>query len=264
MKLKNLFLYSLPFLMFILFTSSRYNPSNPPTGKTGAPKESTCQESGCHSGGSFTGIASISGIPDTILPDVTYDVTLTHMSNAVRSGFELTVLDTSAIKAGTLTAGSGSNTISASGRSYLRHSTFRTLSGGSTSWNFKWKAPKTANGNKVTFWYATLAANGTGNEKGDNVITGSRTLFLDVTSTTQETDIANQVKIYPVPAKSVVNISIPLESAKLELYTMHGQLIRTQDLTAKTAVDISDLNSGNYLARILYNNKVVTKKIIVE
>ena len=46
-----------------LLTSTLRNPNNPPLGNTGAPSETTCQKSGCHSSvGNYIGTVSLSGI----------------------------------------------------------------------------------------------------------------------------------------------------------------------------------------------------------
>lgn len=85
------------------------DPNNPPTARTGAPGETTCGASGCHSGGTYTGSVTISGVPDTIVANQSYTVNLTNTSNAIRAGFELTCLDNSNAKCGTLSTGSGTS-----------------------------------------------------------------------------------------------------------------------------------------------------------
>lgn len=259
MKIKTLLLYSFAFLLITVLTSSKFNPSNPPLAKTGAPGESTCQESGCHGGGSFTGMVALSGIPDTIVPGTVYNITLTHTSNAARAGFELTVLDSLNVKAGALTASSGSNIANSGGRSYLRHSTFKTLSAGMAAWTFKWTAPATAAGDEVTFWFTSLAANGNGNTAGDNVIKSSKKVIFDKTTATSEPDLSSQFKIYPNPAKSSINISMPVENAELELWTLDGKLAQSKSISNNSSIDISSLISGSYIAKISYGNRLVTK-----
>ncbi len=151
-----------------------FDPNNPPTGRTGAPGETTCQNTDCHGTGSYTGTVEIAGIPDTVLPNATYALTLTNTSNAVKAGFELTSLNAGTnTMAGTLTAGTGVNIgTAANGRKYARQASPHTLSGGSTSWNFTWKAPAT--GDSITFYYVSLCANNNGHEDGDNVLVANK------------------------------------------------------------------------------------------
>jgi len=264
MKIKSLLLYSFVLLVFITLTSSKYNPQNPPTGKTGGPSESTCGESGCHKGGTFAGTVTVSGIPDTILPNISYDVVLTQTSNAVRAGFELTPLDGTNAKAGTLTAGSGSNVINASGRTYIRHSNFKTLSAGSTSWSFKWKSPAIAANNKVTLYFASLAANGNGNETGDNALTGSKSFVFTFPTATNEHNVESEVNMFPNPAGKLVQLTIPAESGLIELYNLDGKLCLKQAITKKSDLDVAGLEKGIYISKISYDQKTITKKLIVQ
>lgn len=105
------------------------DPSNPQLGNTGAPGETTCQKSGCHSGGSFDGTVTITGIPDTIDPSTAYSVTVTLTSTCSKTGFEATVLDGDNVKAGTLAAGAACNVASFGGKQYVRHSSSKNLAG---------------------------------------------------------------------------------------------------------------------------------------
>lgn len=264
MKIKSLLVYSFILFVYIALTSSKYNPQNPPTGKTGAPSESTCGESGCHKNGNFTGTVTLSGIPDTILPNIIYDVTITQTSNAVKGGFELTPLDGLNVKAGTLTAGSGTNVVSASGRTYVRQSNVKTLTNGSVSWSFKWKSPASAGNSKVTMWFASLAANGTGNENGDNPLLGSKSFVFTFPTATNELNSDDVVNVYPNPTSSILQISIPGDGGQIELYNLDGKLSLKQAISKKSAVDVSSLEKGIYISKITYDQKTITKKIIVQ
>ena len=132
---KSTFLSLLLLSVWYISTSSRKDPNNPPLARTGAPGETTCGASGCHSGGTFTGTVTISGIPDTISANTSYSVTLTNTSNAVRAGFQLTCLDSLNAKCGSLTNGTGTSTGSQSstGRQYIRQSAPKALSNGAAS-----------------------------------------------------------------------------------------------------------------------------------
>ena len=133
-------------------------PRNPDTEVTGAPGELTCQKSGCHSGGNFSGDVSISGIPDTVEANIKYTITLLHKSNAVVAGFELTSLDPLNKKCGTLIAGTGSNVAFGKifGRQYIRQSSSKLLVNGEISWQFSWQAPAVVTGDSVAFYFASL------------------------------------------------------------------------------------------------------------
>lgn len=268
MKFKLLPTFSLLLGAWLFLTNAKIDPNNPPTGKTGAPGETTCStSSGCHSGGTFTGTVTISGVPDTVLAGQTYTITLTNTSNAVRAGFQLTAWDDANAMCGTLTAGTGVNIGTGSaGKKYARQSTPKTLSGGSTSWNFTWKAPATASGNKVNFYFVSLCANGNGNKTGDNAIPSTKSVVLQTTSAAQEPSLNAAVKFYPTLVK---NNSLHIElldaaQGKLRVFDLNGRMVMEQALTSVNEVDVNALAKGLYTAQILAAGKSSTQKFVVE
>ena len=181
------------FLVAFAFIQGVPEPRNPDLGRTGAPGETTCESAGCHSGGAFVGTVSISGVPDTALPSTSYAITLTQKSNAVTSGFELTVLDGAIKKAGNLTAGSGSNIGNLLGKQYIRQSNAVRLSSGSSSWTFNWTSPATVTqADSIVFYFVSLAANGVNGERGDNALVGKKKVVLK--TTTASNDLSNSKK----------------------------------------------------------------------
>ncbi len=269
MKNKSLLVALMMIAGWQLLTSALRDPNNPPVARTGAPGETTCAASGCHSGGSFTGTVAISGVPDTVVPNQSYTVTLTHASNAVRSGFELTCLDGGNVKCGALTAGSGCSTGSnvSSGRQYVRQSTPKNLSGGSTSWTFTWKAPATAFNNAATFYFTSLAANGNGNNSGDNVLIGTKNVvFQTSVVATHESAQPGWLKLYP----TVVNMELHLDltdatAGTLRLYDQHGRLVLQTALTgSNNIVPVNTVPHGLYLAQITAGGRQSTQKLLVE
>lgn len=248
-----------------MLTSTLRNPNNPPLGNTGAPSETTCQKSGCHASvGTFTGTVNLSGLPDTVTANQTYMVTLTQTSNAVKGGFQLTCLDASNAKCGTLTAGTGSNVGTFSSRQYVRQSTPKVLSGGSASWTFSWKAPATLAADSLRFYFVSLAANGNGNNSGDVVLKSSKKIILGATSASHEPDNAALVQLYPNPAVLFVQIKLPTVShGALSLYNAAGALVLEKELNSDNQLDISGLPRGIYLAKILIGEKVVSRQLVV-
>ncbi len=157
----------------------------PPAGRTGAPSELTCNSSGCHN--TFTtnsgpGTLNLTGQPaGGYVADQVYTLTIS-LSQASRGkfGFEITVLDSTGKKAGTLdTNGSDPRTQKLTGsfggnlREYIEHNdTGTTPVNNAGSWIVKWTAPATTTG-KVTFYVAGNAADGTGGSAGDYIYTKS-------------------------------------------------------------------------------------------
>lgn len=266
------FLALFAFILVYATTSAFLDPSNPPPARTGAPNETTCAASGCHSGGNFTGTVAITGIPDTITPGQAYTVNLTQTSNAARAGFELTCLDGTNTRCGTLTAGSGGNVTSSGGRQYIRQSSARNLSNGSVSWSFTWTAPDSLDNNNITFYFVSLAANGNGGKTGDNVLINTFNAVLQEPEVidTNTVDIVpaffaeKTIHIYPTPANNTLSVNLPANSNKgqITLYDLRGAAILSIDLpTPTTSVDITQLPKGIYIAKIQANGKTWSERI---
>jgi aldose sugar dehydrogenase len=167
-----------------LFTNNAANPhahafsAGPPAGYTRAPGEEpeACAE--CHVvEDSGTGRLSLS-VPPNYTPGQTYDITVTHANadqTRVRWGFQLTALDPSEEKAGTLQPLDNLTQVLDNqgpfpGRQYVEHTSQGTFFGqrDGASWTFRWTAP-TEDVGPVTFYVAGNQANGDGNTSGDNI-----------------------------------------------------------------------------------------------
>lgn len=256
------------FASWFFLTNSMRDPNNPPTGKTGAPGENTCStQSGCHTGGTYVGTVTISGVPDTVIANQTYTITLTNTSNAVRAGFQLTSWDGANAMSGTLTAGTGVSVGSgAAGKKYARQSSPKTLSGGATSWTFTWKAPATASGNIITFYYVSLCANGNGQKTGDIAIQGNKIVTLMTPSSVSNTSLEAAVKFYPT---LVQNNSLHIElleadKGELLVFDLNGKLVLQQALSTINDLNVDGLEKGIFTAQIRVNDKSTTKKFVVE
>lgn len=160
---------------FDAFTSS----NQPPAGYTGAPSESNCTS--CHSGtvitsgSNWNNITLSTNIPATgYVPDSTYNITLSHtQSGIVKFGFEITALNASNAKIGTLIITNTTTTALSTGtRDYIMQKTAGTSGSGTISWSFQWKAPATPAGN-ITFYAAVNATNNNNSDAGDQIYTKS-------------------------------------------------------------------------------------------
>jgi hypothetical protein len=85
------------------------------------------------------------------------------------NGYELIAVNSSNTSVGTLTAGSGSSTFTAT-KVYLRHS-----SSSANSWSFNWTAPALGTGT-VTMYLCYVASNNSGGTSGDATYIKSFTL----------------------------------------------------------------------------------------
>ncbi len=170
------------------FSNSYTNTSGPPSGKSGAPGDATCQQSGCHSTYSLNSGSNRSdiNISTTMIggeyaQDSTYQVTVSFDPPSIsRAGFEITAL-------GNFTAGSSSvgnftstssntQTIMGSGREYVAHtSSGSAVTGNSVNWTFDWKAPSSNQGD-VRFYLALNEANNDGFNSNDYIYTKTLTV----------------------------------------------------------------------------------------
>ncbi|MBL7795504.1 MAG: HYR domain-containing protein [Saprospiraceae bacterium] len=148
------------------------NSSNPPTGRTGAPFDGSCND--CHSGGGFNGTVVVDGLPGTIEPNTTYPLTMTLTAtggNPARGGYQVVVVDGNNVNAGDLTTVNGqSGTEFFSGREYMEHRGSKLFTGGVVTWAFNWKSPVSANGNTIKVYCIGNFVNGNGSDNGDNAI----------------------------------------------------------------------------------------------
>ncbi|MCC6753065.1 MAG: hypothetical protein IT266_03665 [Saprospiraceae bacterium] len=155
--------------------------SNPPTGHTGAPGEPTCARSGCHEGGSFTGNPEIAGLPDTLIGGQEYEVRfISRSGSALRTGFQLTVLDDGFSSVGTLSEIPFEKVDiirdDITRRTYARHASALFYDAkGEASWKFKFKAPASVYNDSLTIYFACMLANANGDPSGDNPIVSKKT-----------------------------------------------------------------------------------------
>jgi uncharacterized protein (TIGR03437 family) len=214
-KLVKLALLSL-FTLTIIFgglagRSVLADPDGAPVSRSGAPGETTCAASGCHSTftlNSGTGKLQMTGLPaDGYTPGQVIPITVTMtQSGIVRWGFELTVLDETGKAVGTLAVTDSTRTrlrtgtVSGGLRQYLTHTTTGNVV---STWTMRWTAPAQSAG-KVTFYAAGNAANNNGGASGDYIYTTSAALSPAATLATVATiSAASYASSGAVPAQSI-------------------------------------------------------------
>lgn len=170
----------------------RASQSGPAPGLTGAPGESDCSSSGCHTGNdinSALGMLTISGLPAVYRPDQEINLTVRlSQPSRQRFGFEMTAVDDRGRKAGDLIVTDAVRTqkittfIVSGPRDYLFHTELGTIPNGTNqgSWNVRWKAPSQSVG-RVTFHVAGNAANGNGAQTGDFIYVTSASVQAGAT-----------------------------------------------------------------------------------
>lgn len=75
----------------------------------------------------------------------------------------------------------------------------------------------------------------------------------------------NTLKVYPNPTKDFLNIGYVDTIKSVEIFNMLGQKVLDKNVNAnETKLDLTSLNSGNYLAKIQFMDTVKTVKVIKE
>ncbi len=91
-------------------------------------------------------------------------------------------------------------------------------------------------------------------------VLGSPDIFLGVNDIQNE----NSIKVYPNPAKDVLNISVT-QTSKLEIINVTGQMVESTWLEGQTSIDVSQLNKGIYFIKVTANDgNTVSQKVIIE
>ena len=161
--------------------------ANPPDGKTGAPGDSLCSECHTPSNAQFNGSISVEGFPAVITPGEDYILTVVNrdsVGNAVRGGFQMTILGPFNTKAGEMTDHSDNSIVTQtfSGRQYFEHNPSVLYPDSNViKWTVQWKAPETATaGSQITYYVAGNIANGNFQSTGDRIVStnGKGTVVL--------------------------------------------------------------------------------------
>ncbi|HJW30646.1 MAG TPA: choice-of-anchor V domain-containing protein [Saprospiraceae bacterium] len=252
---------SKPYVFVAMITSAFLLISysiDPPNGKTGAPGESNCAE--CHKPQSQTigGTISIEGFPETITPDETYDLTVVNrntIGDAVRGGFQMTVLGPLNTKAGELSSplpANGCTIQSSGGRQYFEHHPAAVYPDSNVvKWYVKWKASSLPASGKVTAYVAGNITNGNFQSSGDHVVTATASGNIILAAIPEIA--ASPLVLYPNPGQDEIHISFEnagRPDGRCYFYNSNGQLVASDPLN-QGLVNVTSLTAGLYWIKIV-------------
>ena len=250
-----LFVFAIP-VVFVFLTSGVLFHSGSPGGKTGSPGDGGQNCTGCHTGSPAQNQELWLYGPELLLggysPGQTYDIFVLGLDdNANKFGFEATAEDAGGNKVGTFQAGFGGFNQTISNSKAITHTALGStpVADTGTVWFFSWTAPATNVGN-ITFYAAINAANGNGNNQGDQI---HLTQFAVSPSVgIKDVEAAGQFSIYPNPSTGLITISgNTADKNRLDILNLSGQLIYSQEVTGSDIkVDLSSLGKGIYIARL--------------
>ncbi|MGH9944072.1 MAG: PQQ-dependent sugar dehydrogenase, partial [Pyrinomonadaceae bacterium] len=251
--------------------------SGPDPGFTGAPGEFDCRE--CHlPDGAPSGTVSVSA-PQTYVSGQTYQITLNQTNTSPtrqRWGFQLTAIDDSGNRAGTLLPGPDGRTQVIAGttgshaRQYVEHTSAGTFQGqqASASWTFNWTAPNEDVG-PVLFYYAGNQANGDGNTSGDSInfnfvsiqpagATGDFTVTVTPTTQTILPGAGGSYNVTVTPAKGftgTVELTLAVGVPVGADFTFSPASVQITDATPRTSTLTFATNShlplGNFTQTVI-------------
>lgn len=266
------------FLSMFAVLTAEIMDDNGRAGYTGAPGESTCTYSGCHTTyalNSGSGIIELrTGTTNNqYVPGQVYNMQFkVAKSGHNLFGLGVEALDASGNNAGTLSITQSTRTQIKTRTigAYTRRCVVHTLNGGagtdSMVFNFNWTAPQSGT---VTFYYCGNAANNNGNESGDYIYSGS-TVLTPVSSTAiNEMENAVSVDVFPNPVhdRCVIRLSgSGREAVSVQLFDLSGKLVKSETSPEADVewTGLSSLPKGVYLLSARTPNSEFVKRIVLQ
>ena len=256
MNKKLLIVSALILPMVLINNTINSSPNGAPGARTGSPGDGggTCFTSGCHTGApsEASNIITTNVPTEGYTPNNAYTVTVT-LTGTGNKGFQISPQNITGTELGTLAAGTGSWVIG----KYITHSTPKNTA--TAVWTFQWTAPAKGTGD-VNFYGAFAITRNT-----------TKTQVLKVTEKLgtgiQESDLFS-INVFPNPVSNQLNLLFNnnTKNAVIDLLDLNGKEILHKELnnnTAENAIDVSNVEEGNYIVKILADNNIYYKKISI-
>jgi hypothetical protein len=99
---------------------------------------------------------------------------------------------------------------------------------------------------------------------GNSTVTGVLKYYKNTTVVGLSSIVVeNTIKMFPNPTKGILNLEFPI-SGKMEILDVLGQVVLTENLNSTQQLDFSTLGKGNYLVKIISENKFIVNRIVLE
>ena len=250
---KILTLFSIIFAVAIFFypITSNSNASGSPGGKTGSPTDgSSC--TGCHYAGVGTEATITTNIPSSgYIPNQVYTVTANiNQSGINKFGFEITAEEANfgSAKTGIFLVTNNAETKPTNSSTAITHTAGGNSGSDSKSWSMNWEAPNTGTGD-VTFYGSFIAANGDGNNIGDNYHSATLTINEGVVNST-----INLLKESDFTFNSVSKTIEVIDNSDLSVFSLEGKLVLSSN---KKHTNLSHLPNGTYIIKSDNNSQKI-------
>jgi len=260
-KLYNLIIVLILPALFIIFTSGILYHTGSPGGKTGSPGDmgNNCTE--CHLGTPANQEFWINSgflMSDGYQAGETYDIlVLAFDGNAAKFGFEATAETSDGVKTGTFQAGSLGMTQTINNNKAITHTVAGTtpLADTSTIWMFSWTAPAEPVGD-ITFYAAINAANGNGNNTGDQIYLSQFSASPATNSTHAETSNKSP-QLFPNPSSGLVNYDFTGTGvSEVQIIRLDGRVVRKTSVSETVGtMDLTDLPKGVYILQTPFSGQ---------
>ena len=88
---------------------------------------------------------------------------------------------------------------------------------------------------------------------------------IDDCTSIGESTLESTTKIYPNPADNYFNIRSGAESFDLTVYTFGGgKILERSEIKGETRIDTGDLAPGIYLVKLMTQDEVITKRLVIQ
>lgn len=236
-----------------------------PGGKTGSPGDNGSNCTGCHKGNDVQNVGDwiMSDIPEGgYIPGNIYAITASGTQEAVGAfGFEITSENEAGVKKGEFTVTDEERTQRVSSNAVTHTLEGTKPTGDEVEWTMKWTAPEAGTG-QVRFYAAINAANGNGNNGGDQIYLTMLSVDEDVSISVAENLWKDQLNMYPNPSNAIVNLNLP-EGADYYLIDMLGNQIESKkNVGSKETIDISEFDNGVYFVQVIHNGESYTSRLL--
>lgn len=244
---------------------------------TGAPGENNCVS--CHGGAALDGnngmseMTIVGSAGNEYVPGETITLQLELTDGSAKNGFQLVALNNDNEMAGEFIITNGSQTQLNENfqleREYVTHTSGGTFQ---TSWTFDWVTPVT--GGEVTFYVAANKSSNIGSSAGAEIYLSQHTFTAeDLTNTSVAEKPTFQFDIAFLKNQNKVVLDFDLShnaDVYFNLVDLKGSSVYSSQLGNRNAGEFKEvvnlknnLENGIYVATLFFDNKPVSKKIMV-
>lgn len=88
-------------------------------------------------------------------------------------------------------------------------------------------------------------------------------ITVDACASIDENNV-NNVAIYPNPATDVITLTFEADQALVTIYSVQGQIMNVNTIHSSEMINVSNLEAGTYIVKVVANNKTYTQRVIIK